>query len=325
MDEFLVGLAVSLGFLFGWNNGALLLGPLRGSGTASLRTALVTSTLGLVAGALLEGWKLYTGMTGTLAPSTTDLVLLVTLATSVAFTLVLTLMGLPVSFSMVMVAAFLGSSVSASIPVDTTRAAGVVLFWLGAPVITAALAFVAYTCTSRLVGGLGILVVDAFNRFGSIVSALLVSYTLGANNVGLILGGTGATPAASQSLGVVAAIILAAVAGIAVSTRSRVSGTMGDRMLSLSPQGVFTVFAASAAVVWVGTQFAIPLSISQCLLGGIFGAAYTKNIAVLNRQLATETVMVWFIAPVLAFLAGAVLVFALGGPPPGLSHRLNLF
>jgi phosphate/sulfate permease len=311
MDESLVGLAVSLGFLFGWNNGALLLGPLRGSGTASLRTALLISTLGLVLGALLEGWKLYSGMAGSLAPSTTDAVLLATLATSVAFTLALTLLGLPVSFSMVMVAAFLGASVSVAIPIDVARSAGVILFWLAAPLVTATITFLAYGCTSRIVGRMGILAMDTFNRSGSIVTALLVSYTLGANNIGLIYGGTGQGGVASESFAIVAVILIAVIAGVAVSTRSGVSGTVGDRMLSLSPQGVFSVFAASAAVVWTGTQFAIPMSISQCLLGGMFGAAFSKNVAVLNRRLAVETILVWLIAPLLAFAVGYLFAPAL--------------
>ena len=106
-------------------------------------------------------------------------------------------------------------------------------------------------------------------------------------------------------------IALAAVIGMVISTRSSVSGTIGDRMLSLSPQGVFIAFGASAAVVWVGTQFAIPLSISQCLLGGMLGAAYTKAIAVLNRRLTVETTSVWVVAPVISFFVGYVLVLAL--------------
>ena len=308
MDSALVGLAITLGFLFGWNNGSFLFGNLRGSGTETLRTAFIISVTGLVLGVLLEGPKMYSGMAGSLAPTTTEAVLLVTLLTAVVFTLVLTLMRLPVSISMVMVAAFLGSSLSLAVPVNEWRSAEVVLFWFAAPLATAALTFLAYAWTTRVMARFGILLVDSFNRAGSAFSALLVSYTLGANNIGLIIGGTGEAGMSLQGAAVIAAVTLAAVAGTAVSTQSGVSGTIGDRMLSLSPQGVFTAFFASAALVWVGTQFAIPVSITQCLLGGMLGAAYTKNIAVLNGRLTAETVSVWIVAPVLAFLAGYLLV-----------------
>jgi PiT family inorganic phosphate transporter len=308
MDGYLVGLAIFLGFLFGWNNGSFLFGNLRGSGTASIRTAFAISTLGLVLGVLLEGPKMYSGMAGSLTLSTTDAVLLITLVVSVAFTVALTLLSLPVSFSMVMVAAFLGSSLASSISVSVTRSAVVILFWFAAPLVTAVLTFLAYSWSVRFTNRLSILAVDYLNRSGSAASALLVSYTLGANNIGLIYGAAVGTAVVPWGIEIVAAITLAAVAGIAVSTRSGVSGTVGDKMLSLSPQAVFTTFAASAVVVWVGTQFAIPMSISQCLLGGMLGAAYTKNIAVLNRRLVAETMSVWVVAPVLAFLAGYLLI-----------------
>ncbi|HYC12208.1 MAG TPA: inorganic phosphate transporter [Nitrososphaerales archaeon] len=310
MDSYLVGLAVLLAFLFGWNNGSFLFGNLRGSGAASARSALGISVLGLALGVILEGPKMYAGMAGTLAPTSTEGVLLATLLTAVVFTLVLTLLSLPVSISMVMVAAFLGASFSVSIPINVERSALVVAFWFVAPLATAALTFVAYTWTSKYMAKFGLLLVDSFTRAGSVFSALLVSYTLGANNVGLILGGTGVAGVFPQGAEVLAAVTLAAVAGTAVSTRSGVSGTIGDRMLSLSPQGVFTAFLASSVLVWVGTQLAIPVSITQCLLGGMLGAAYTKNIAVLNRGLTAETVAVWIVVPVLAFLVGFVLVLA---------------
>ncbi len=312
MDEYLVGLAVALGFLFGWNNGSFLFGNLKGSGIASFRTILAIAAVGLFLGVLLEGPKMYSGMTGSLTPVTTNGVLLATLAVSVVFTLALTLLSLPVSFSMVMVASFLGASMASGIPVNFTRSLGVVSFWFAAPLASALLTFVLYTWTKIFISRYGILVVDALNRGGSALSALLVSYTLGANNIGLIYGSTGTAPANSPDLLILVAITVAAVAGTALSARTSVSGTVGDKMLSLSPQGVFTAFAASSAVVWLGTQFAVPLSISQCLLGGMFGAAYTKNVAVLNRRLAAETLSVWLVAPLLGFAAGYLLIPVVG-------------
>jgi PiT family inorganic phosphate transporter len=313
MDEAIIPLAVVLGLFFGWNNGSLIFGNLRGSGATSVLTAFLVSAFGLVLGVALEGSKMFSGLAGTLSPTTTDSVLLATLIVSVTFTFVLTIFSLPVSFSMVMVAAFLGATASSAITIELARSAEVILFWFAAPLVTALLTFVACNLTTRLVSGFGILAVDQFNRTGSVVSALLVSYTLGANNVGLIYGGT-LEPGAPVEVAVIGAITLAALLGMVISTRSGVSGTIGDKMLSLSPQEVFIAFGASAMVVWVGTQFAIPLSISQCLLGGMFGAAYTKSIAVLNRRLVEETTSVWILAPILSFVVAYVLVPALLHP-----------
>ncbi len=72
-------------------------------------------------------------------------------------------------------------------------------------------------------------------------------------------------------------------------------------MLALSPRAVFSAFIASAIVVWVGTQLTIPVSISQCLLGGMLAAAFPRNVTVLNTRLAGETVSLWVVAPLGAF------------------------
>ncbi len=180
-----------------------------------------------------------------------------------------------------------------------------------APVATAAITFALYRSVTSLVTRLSLLAVDSLNRTGTVVSALLVSYTLGANNIGMIFGSTqsGAIGGTSE-LEVLLFLTLVAVVGLATLGKGGVSGTIGDKMLVLSPQGVLSAFLPSSAVVWVGTQRAIPVSISQCLLGGMIGAAYTKNITVLNRKLALETVSLWAVAPVLSFGLGYLLLRA---------------
>ena len=54
---FLLAPAAALTFLFGWNNSAFLVGNIRGSGTLTLRGALFTAVVGLLAGSMIgRGW-----------------------------------------------------------------------------------------------------------------------------------------------------------------------------------------------------------------------------------------------------------------------------
>jgi phosphate/sulfate permease len=82
-------------------------------------------------------------------------------------------------------------------------------------------------------------------------------------------------------------------------------------MLSLSPQGVFSAFVSSSVIVWLGTQFALPVSISQCLLGGMLGAAYSRVFSAVNRRLVGETLSLWLVAPLAAFGLSYVLAIFL--------------
>lgn len=308
MDEALLGLALALSFLFGWNNSSFLIGNIRGSGALPFRAALIVSVMGLVAGVLLEGPKMTGALAGSLVPNPSYAVLVATMLVSVVITGALTLVKLPVSFSMVMVGAFLGAGSSAALTIDIARSELIVVFWFVAPVIAAVLTYAIYTGVTKFVVRVGLLTVDSLNRAGAVVSALAVSYALGSNNIGLIYGASGASSTVQSTLILLA---LAAVATLGVLTfgRSALGGTIGDRMLALSPQGVFSAFMASSLVVWAGTQLALPVSISQCLIGGMLGAAYTKEVTVLNRRLVVETTSLWVIAPVAAFL------FAFGTAP----------
>jgi phosphate/sulfate permease len=299
MDELLVGLAALLSFVFGWNNSSFLIGNLRGSGSLSFAAAILTAVAGLLVGTLLEGSKMGTTFVGSLAPTTTSSIMVVTLVVALGLTLALTMIDLPVSFSMIMVSAFLGATLQSTIPVNAARAGTVVTFWFVAPAATAALTFVIYASLTRFVSRLSLITVDSLNRAGGLVSGLAVAYTLGANNVGMIYASTLA--GTSFIFWIMLLLAVTAMAGAVTFGRSALGGSIGDKMLSLSPQGVFSAFVSSSLLVWFGTQFALPVSISQCLLGGMFGAAYSRAFSAINRRLAGETVSVWLLAPLAAF------------------------
>jgi phosphate/sulfate permease len=262
--------------------------------------------LGLFVGSIVEGPKMTTSLAGSLAPATQVSVLQATLLVSIALTFALSLLDLPVSFSMIMAAAFLGGTYAAGLPIHATHSAEVVAFWFVAPVVSAVIAFFVFQLIVHWIPRYGLLTVITFNRIGDSLTSLAVAYVLGANNLGLIYG---ATNGGLTGVGVGYALaIFAAVAVVAVLLfgRGGVSGTIGDRMLVLSPDGVLSAFLASSAVVWLATQFAIPLSMGQCLLGGMI----TKRITVLNGKLVRETIASWGLAPLVAFVVGYLLVAA---------------
>lgn len=302
----IVVLVVVLSFVFGWNNGSYLIGNLRGAGTLSVGAAVLVSGAGLLVGALAEGPKMTTSLVGSLAVSSTSTVIIAALGTSLLVLLALSVAGRPMSLSMTLVGAFLGATYAAGIAISTPRTLLVIFFWFLAPVTTAVLTFLIYRFIRPLAFRLSLATVDLLNRVAIAGSAFLVSYTLGANNLGLLQGAViaGDSTAASDSLslsGVAIGIALLAFLGAAIFGRGAVAGTIGDRMLGLPPQGVMTLFVSSAIVVWAGTQFALPISIAQCVLGGMFGASLAKRLAVMNDKLVYETVLSWLVVPLLAF------------------------
>src|SRR2546422_1113524 len=188
MVSTLLAPAAALTFLFGWNNSAFLIGNIRGSGTLTLRGALLTAVVGLLAGVFVEGPKMLKSLDGFLSPSASFTTLEITLVVSILVTLVFTAFNLPVSFTAAMVGAFLGATYRSGLPINPGQTELVISFWFVAPLLTGVLTFLVYNGVARLVSNFGILTVDSINRVGVVVSSLVVSYSLGANNIGLIYG-----------------------------------------------------------------------------------------------------------------------------------------
>jgi phosphate/sulfate permease len=310
MDEFLpLVLAGIITFVFGWNNSGLLIGNERGSGTLSARESTVLCSIGMLLGVALEGRQMTKSLGGIISVPPTDSVVLATLAVSIVLTFGLTVGRIPVTFSATMVGAFAGAAFVSSSPVRTGDLGAIVAFWMIAPLATMAATFVSYKVIARATMNLSLLSVDAFNRAGVGLVSLALAYVLAANNIGMIYGTSfvGREPSSADSVLTLLALAAVAVVAMALFGRGRVAGTVGDRLLSLSPQGVLAAFSGTIIVMWVATQLAIPVSVTQCLVGGMFGAAFSKKIAIVNRRLSLEVVASWVVIPIAAFLLALVL------------------
>jgi PiT family inorganic phosphate transporter len=312
MDEYIpLFLAGILTFVFGWNNSAILIGNDRDSGTLSGLESTILCSVGMLLGVALEGSQTTKSLGGIIATPPTASIVLVTLVVSIVLTLGLTVASIPVTVSATMVGAFAGAAFASSVLIRVGDLATIFAFWLIAPLATMAGTFLIYGAIQRGTANLSLVSVDAFNRAGVGLVSLALAYVLGANNIGLIYGNAFSVTQSPLGSSVPTLLVLAACAivGMAVFGRGGVAGTVGDRMLSLSPQGVLAAFSGTILIMWVATQLGIPVSVSQCLIGGMFGAAFTKKIAVINSRLALEVVSSWVIIPLVAFALAAVLVY----------------
>ncbi|HXW37644.1 MAG TPA: inorganic phosphate transporter [Nitrososphaerales archaeon] len=310
MAESLLLLAAVLSFVFGWNNSSFLIGNVRGSGALSLRGALAVTVIGLLAGVLFEGQKMLRSLDGDLAAAVSAQGMAVTFVVSIAITVAMTFADLPASFSATMVGAFLGVALALGSRIYLGQTYLVVAFWFVAPLLSGLAAFLIHRSIRHAESRLGLVAVDSMNRWGTVLGSLATAYALGANNIGLILGSALNGSQASDFSVLALGLTLAALAGTLLLGRGGVSGTIGDRLLVLTPQGVISVFVSSALLVWLGTQLRVPVSISQCILGGMLGAALSQNVAVINRRLMIESIGSWVVVPALALVASYLLMAA---------------
>jgi phosphate/sulfate permease len=264
------------------------------------------ASAGLLLGVVLEGSQLLKSLSGSLTPVAGSQVVLVALVVSLGMTVLLSAVKLPISFSMAMVGAFAGAVYGSSLPLSGARLEEITTFWFLSPILAAILAYVFYRIIVRSASRLSLLALDGASRYGVIFTSLIIAYVLGGNNIGLIYGvALNGSPTSELFL---VLLVLATIVGMVALGRGAVAGTIGDRLLGLSPLGVVATFLSSAVLIWLGTQLTIPISISQCLMGGMFGAAFTKQVSVVNARLATESIASWVAVPVGAFLVAWLLI-----------------
>jgi PiT family inorganic phosphate transporter len=298
--EFISGFALCV--MLGANNLSTCLGTSVGAGALRYRQALVLASIGLLTGILLEGTKLSHAITAGIVSSQAPGFSLAVILSSFVIMAFLTFRRLPISLSQVVVGAAVGAAFALGIPVNWKFTLLVASSWLLTPLFGLALAVALTLFTRRITKRVRrVLTLNALYTILTIISGIYAAYTLGANTVGLIIGMLsfpGATLLGPVALGV--ATILGMIMLSQATTRS-----VSQNIVGLSPSASFAAQMGGALTVHGFTEIGVPVSVSQAVVGGVFGAAIPRKIVVRNDRLAREIVVGWTVAPFL----GAVLAF----------------
>jgi PiT family inorganic phosphate transporter len=302
--ELISGFALCV--MLGANNLSTCLGTSVGAGALRYRQALALASVGLLAGILLEGTKLSRAITSGIVSSTNPGFTLAVAASSFVIMAFLTFRKLPISLSQVAIGAAVGAAFALGIPVNWRFTLLVASSWLLTPLAGLALAIGLTLITKAITKRVRrVLTLNALYAYLTIFSGIYAAYTLGANTVGLIIGmvdSAGIEPLTSIGLGF--ATILGMVMLSKATTRS-----VSENIVGLSPSASFAAQMGGALTVHGFTEAGIPVSVSQAVVGGVFGAAIPRKIVVRNNRLIWEIIIGWTVAPLL----GAVLAFLFAG------------
>lgn len=296
--------SLALCVILGANNLSTCLGTSVGAQRLRYSQALALASIGVMAGILLEGGKLSRAITlGITSFSDPQFTIVVTLS-SLAVMILLTHWKLPISLSQVAVGAAVGAAMAGGIQINRIFTLLVAFSWLLTPVVGFVIADALSLMTRRIQKGIrGVFTQNIMYSYLTIISGVYASYALGANTLGTILGMVDVPP--SQHLLVSIVFGLATVVGMLLFSRGTTLN-VAENIVGLSPSASFAAQMGGAATVHGFTQFGIPVSVSQAVVGGIFGAAIPRKIVVRNDRLTKEIVLGWTLEPLLG--AGLALV-----------------
>jgi PiT family inorganic phosphate transporter len=298
-------LAVGLCAVLGGNNFSTCLGASLGAGIVKLSDAILIASMGVLVGALLEGYKLSNVFGGQILPELSNSGLVVILLTGLLVMTIVTFLRLPLSLSQVLVGAGWGLALEYGVTVVNTYSLTVLLSWILSPVLGFCASAIIETAMLRLGHrAKDILTLNRTYARLTLVAGFYAAYTLGANTLGLVTGLFSSNLGDSLPLSIL--LSAAAIVGIIFLSKGTVR-SVSDNLVGLSPSMALSAQFGGAVSAHAFTQLSLPVSISQAVIGGMSGAASAKHMAITNKRIIQQVVAGWTIGP----LAGLAVSFLL--------------
>jgi PiT family inorganic phosphate transporter len=211
--------------------------------------------------------------------------------------------------------------------------------WVACPILGGVFAAGMYKAVAGILAGakLHLLRLDHYTRWGLIIAGAMGSYSLGANNIGNVMGvfvpsspfvdfrfGDLLTFTSVQQLFLLGAVAI----GVGVFTYSRrVMLTVGANIMPLTPLGAWVVVVAHAVVLFLFSSTTlehfllrhglptlplIPVSSSQAVVGAVIGVGLVRGLKGANQirwKVIFNISSGWVSTPVIAALICYVMLF----------------
>jgi len=299
-------LGLLLCVVLGSNNASVCLGPSSGARIAKYSFVAWIAAFGTFFGMIMEGSKMSRTVVGGMLAGTSFEVILIILLTNVSVLVAATLFSLPLSLSHSVVGAAVGAGLGAGTPVNWDFTLVVVISWAIAPLFATFVSILAFKVVSYINRSIkNLLRLNYIYGKLTLILSLYISYVLGANTVGLVNGLFDAYLGKQLIFSLVFG--LASAFGIVFLGR-RLTEVVSTGIVGLGSSTALVAQFSSALAVHVFTQFALPVSITQVLIGGIFGISLAKRLALVNLRRMVGLVVGWLLAPVISFMVSYLLI-----------------
>ncbi|MEM2128958.1 MAG: inorganic phosphate transporter [Candidatus Bathyarchaeia archaeon] len=299
---FEIALLISLGLLvcavLGANNASACLGAGVGAGFFSYSFSVFLASLGVVLGVALEGTKLSKVLSeGVLAELSFESTLILIVTILIVMT-VASVFHLPLPLSEGLVGSAIGIGLGKGFEINWEFTTVIFASWVITPFFAAFLVIILSEIVKRVTRTTNnVLMANYVHNKTTMALSFYVSYGLGANTVGLINGIF--KPFVGNEW--VGAIMFGLATSLGIYFLSRgITESVGKGITGLSPSAALTVQLSSALTVHLFTQFGLPVSITQALVGSVLGVILIKKISLTNTRFLRKITAGWLLAPLLS-------------------------
>lgn len=334
---FFLSSGLFLGWSLGANDAANVFGTAVGSRMIRFSSAALICSVFVILGAVMSG----AGPAGTLgrlgAIDTLAGAFMAALSAALSVYL-MTNAGLPVSSTQAIVGAIVGWNLFSETATDRSILTTILGTWIVCPILAAVVAVALYRLTALFLrhAKLHLLQVDAYTRLALLLAGAFGAYSLGANNIGNVMGVF--VPAAPFSTIEIAGVArfgpaqqLFLLGGFAIAAgvltySKRVMLTVGGGLLPLSPVAAWVVVMAHSIVLFLfasrGLQGLllslglpaiplVPVSSSQAVVGAVLGIGLMQGGRAVRWPVVGSVALGWVFTPLVAGIACYIGLFFL--------------
>jgi len=305
MDYLIVAAAVAIALSIGANDIANAIGTTVGANILKYRKATILAAIAVAVGALAQG----SSTTSTVGKGIVDIsaihptVLGLSILCAALTVAVATFYRYPVSATQSVVGALSGAGLASGLEINYGVVADIAVVWIFLPVISAILSFVSYFIFKAVFTRVFAKTYFMYEKIIAVlvvVSGVAVAYSLGANNIGIVVGILGVKGALETNQWVIVGAAFVAVGALFFSRR--VVLTIGKGITTLDPLRAFVSQFSSAVAVIGCTFIGIPVSLSQAAVGSVIGVGLTKGRRSVKKRFIVTIMLSWILTPLVSGL-----------------------
>lgn len=284
----------------GSNDASNALGICIGSGILKFKKAIFIFGFLVFLGILLNGEKVMKTVGKDLV-ETNPWTTLSSLIISTFLILISNLKKIPLSTHQVIIGSLIGAGIAFHLKVNWEALLKVILSWLISPFVATILGLGFYLFLEKAFFKFSFLKIERFLRISLILSAGLISYNTGANELATVLG-----PVIHSGVSINPFLIFSGASFMvflgAFLLSYRVIETIGKGITSLDPFSGFAAQLGAGICILLFTLLGMPISTTYCIVGAISGVGLTKGLQIVKLGLIKKIALNWFLAPFLGFI-----------------------
>ncbi len=208
---------------------------------------------------------------------------------------------LPLSTHQIIIGSLIGYAFASKSPINFFALFKITLSWIFSPILALSMGFFLYRFLEKIVKKISFFRIEIFLRYFLLISASLISYNTGANELATILGPVVYSQISFNTFYLFFISSFLVFLGAYILSK-RVIESVGKGIIPLDPFSGFVSQISAGMSVFFFTLLGMPISTTYCIIGAIYGVGITKGLRTVKSTLIKKIIVNWVITLFIAFV-----------------------